>query len=157
MKKTLFLLTLFYSSFGFGQSDFVGSGGNATGAGGTVSYSIGQMAYEFASGSNGNVSQGVQQAFEVFLSVPDVNPSIIASLYPNPASSTVTLAMDISQIDPKTTYEITDVNGRILREGKVSNNETNIEVGTLPEAIYFFNVISSQNRIKSFKLLKNNN
>lgn len=154
MKKTLFLLTLFYSILGFSQSDFVGSGGNATGAGGTASYSIGQMAYEYASGSNGNVSQGVQQAFEVFLSIPDVNPSITASLYPNPATSTVTLAIDFSQIDPKTTYEITDVNGRILRGGKVSSNKTTIEVGELPKAIYFFNVISAQNRIKSFKLLK---
>ena len=48
----------------YGQQAVLGGGGEATGSGGTVSYSIGQIAYT-SKGAGGTVSEGVQQAFEV--------------------------------------------------------------------------------------------
>jgi hypothetical protein len=43
------------------QESVNGSGGDATGTGGTSSYSIGQVVYTTATGTNGSVAQGVQQ------------------------------------------------------------------------------------------------
>jgi len=41
------------------------SGGNATGTGGTVSYSVGQVFYTINTGTTGFIVQGVQQPFEI--------------------------------------------------------------------------------------------
>ena len=43
------------------QQAYLTAGGNINGAGGSVSYSVGQTAYMFNTGANGNVQQGVQQ------------------------------------------------------------------------------------------------
>lgn len=45
----------------YAQQNIVASGGQATGAGGTVSYSIGQMDYISVTGAGGSITQGVQQ------------------------------------------------------------------------------------------------
>ena len=60
-KKLLFCTVLLLLSIGAlqAQEAVLSAGGNATGNGGSVSYSIGQVAYT-ASGTNGTVTQGVQ-------------------------------------------------------------------------------------------------
>ena len=47
------------------QQAIVPIGGDAIGASGQISYSIGQIAYTTYEGSTGSVSQGVQQPFEI--------------------------------------------------------------------------------------------
>ena len=41
------------------------TGGNASGSGGTVTYSVGQIVYATNTGTNGSVAQGVQQTYEI--------------------------------------------------------------------------------------------
>ena len=43
------------------QDAIANSGGNATGSNGTVSYTVGQVAYTSQTGASGSVAQGVQQ------------------------------------------------------------------------------------------------
>ena len=62
----LFAISLSTSVFLAQESANV-SGGEATGSGGTVSYTIGQVAYTNHTGTNGNINQGVQQPYEIYL------------------------------------------------------------------------------------------
>ena len=48
------------------QESPTAAGGEATGSGGTASYSIGQVVYTTNTGTNGSVAQGVQQPFVIF-------------------------------------------------------------------------------------------
>jgi hypothetical protein len=67
-------------------------GGNASSSGGSVSFSIGQIAYTTVSGIAGSVSQGAQQAFEIFSvgsNETALNISLIA--FPNPTADNLTL------------------------------------------------------------------
>ena len=41
------------------------SGGEATGEGGTVNYTVGQVAYDTHTGTTGSVAEGVQQPYEI--------------------------------------------------------------------------------------------
>lgn len=65
-KKTVALLLL-----GFGittaqaQQATTATGGNASGSGGPVAYSVGQVVYTTNTSSNGSVAQGVQQPYEI--------------------------------------------------------------------------------------------
>jgi hypothetical protein len=42
------------------------AGGNATGTGGTVSFSVGQINYTTNIGTGGSACQGVQQPYEIY-------------------------------------------------------------------------------------------
>ena len=42
-------------------------GGDATGSGGSVSYSVGQVVYTTNKGTNGSVVEGVQQPYEILV------------------------------------------------------------------------------------------
>ncbi|MCX6272178.1 MAG: carboxypeptidase-like regulatory domain-containing protein [Bacteroidetes bacterium] len=65
MKKTILFLGCCLLGWGstslLAQQGFVSTGGQATGAGGTVSFSIGQVDYLSAAGNNGTIIQGLQQ------------------------------------------------------------------------------------------------
>jgi hypothetical protein len=63
----IFITTLIMAFNGLllnAQSSTLASGGEGTGPGGTVSFSIGQLAVETVLGSQGSVSPGVQQTHE---------------------------------------------------------------------------------------------
>jgi len=157
MKHILFLISFFISALGFGQKDVVASGGDATGSGGSVSYSIGQVAYQTVTGSSGVITQGVQQPFEIYpLASPEFDASFSATLYPNPTATSVILLLDIAKTGLGLNYELTDITGKILHTGRINSNETTIDVERFPEACYFVNIIDSNKRVKTFKLLKNN-
>ena len=156
MKHILFLISLLTTA-SYAQRGNVASGGNASGSGGSVSYSVGQVAYRSVSGTNGNINQGVQQPFEIFaLSTTELDASFAAMLFPNPASVSVILSIDLIKEGAAFDFELTDVTGKRLRSGKATTNETIIDVEGLSEATYFLNVMDSGKRVKTFKLLKRN-
>jgi Secretion system C-terminal sorting domain len=158
MKSSLFLVFF----FGFlipkvhSQNAVVGAGGNATGTGGKVSYSIGQITYTFASGSNGSVSQGMQQPFEISTLGNDNFPNITLemSVYPNPTANNVTLKIaDFST--ENLSYQLFDVTGKQISESKITSYEISIVMENLTASIYFLNIIDANKTIKTFKIIKN--
>lgn len=68
MKKKLLYLLLLVGFTSQAQVATVSSGGNATGAGGSLSYSIGQIIYTTNSGSTFTSAQGVQQPTDAAVS-----------------------------------------------------------------------------------------
>lgn len=57
-----------------GQSTIPATGGNATGSGGSVSYTAGQATYQTSEGTTGTVAQGVQQPYEI--SMENYTPAV---------------------------------------------------------------------------------
>jgi hypothetical protein len=60
MKKTFILLFFAYSFTVLGQTSLNTSGGGISNASGSISYCIGQVAYQSVTNTSGSVSQGVQ-------------------------------------------------------------------------------------------------
>ena len=146
-----------FSMASFAQKNTVTSGGEATGSGGTVSYSIGQIDYTQQSGSNGNVNQGLQQPYEIFIVGIDDNKEISLEmvLYPNPTDSDIKLKIDQAFVG-NLTYQLFDLNGRQLVNEKIINAVTSIRTSTLSSATYFLHVSDETQVIKTFKIIKNN-
>ena len=161
MKQKLLQLTFLWLFTGGltalnAQETVVVSGGDATGSGGVASYSIGQMVYSATTGSNGSVAQGVQQAFEISttLGIGDnfINLSFIAS--PNPTTDVLTLKIgNFNQNNMK--YAPFDIQGRLLIQQKIQQENTDISTENLAPAIYFLKIINQNIIIKIFKILKN--
>jgi hypothetical protein len=132
------------------------SGGDATGSGGTVAYSIGQVVYTTNIGSNGSLSQGVQQAYEIFnLGIKGTNLKISLTAFPNPTVDKLTL--QLSGYDNEwLSYQLYDAQGKLLNTGTVTAQQTLISMSSLPPATYFMDLITYENKkIESFKIIKN--
>jgi Secretion system C-terminal sorting domain len=131
------------------------TGGNASGSGGTVSYTVGQVVYSSNTGSNGSVAQGVQQPFEISVvtTIEEAKGISLCMAYPNPTTDYVVLKIDG---DIKTEYiaSLFDINGKLLESRKIKGNETIIVMDNLVSAVYFLKVINNNKEVKTFKIIK---
>jgi len=161
MKKFNVALVAF-CLFGFGttgqaQNSIPASGGNASGSGGTVSYSIGQVVYTNYTGTNGSVAQGVQQPYEISVVTGIVEAKDISleiDVYPNPATDFVKLKIENYEVK-NLRYQLYDINGSLLKDNKVEGNETSISMQNLLPSVYFLKITDNNKVIKTFKIIKN--
>jgi opacity protein-like surface antigen len=98
MKKSIaFAFLAFSLSTVSAQTRVNATGGNASGSGGSASYSVGQVAYQTKTGSSGSVAEGVQQPYEISV-VSGIEKAIGISLsvsaYPNPTTDFLQLKVE---------------------------------------------------------------
>jgi len=132
------------------------SGGEASGSGGAVSYTIGQVFYSSNSGSSGIVTEGVQQPAEILV-ITGITKTYIrlkVSVFPNPAKLFVILKVDDEKIE-KLSYQLYDIDGKLLIAKNVTDSETSIDISMLKPSVYFLKVINGNREEKSFKIIKN--
>jgi Secretion system C-terminal sorting domain len=158
-KQTYYLIVIFlFNLWGIqAQEAILSTDGNATGSGGTSSYSVGLIFYTTIIGSNGSMAQGLQQPFEIsgVLGVDDlsgINLNLLA--YPNP--TTDFLYLTVTQVDYKNlSYQLFDINGRLLAHKKLENNSSKITMKQFPSAMYFLKIFDNQKLVRLFKIIKN--
>jgi opacity protein-like surface antigen len=142
------------------QEAIPASGGNATGNGGTVSFSVGQVVYTTNTGTNGSVAQGVQQPYEISVVTGLATANGIElqySVYPNPTLDLLTLRMDVS-ISPSLqsmSYQLFDMNGKPLEYRKITDVVTSIKMSGLPMATYYLKISENNTVVKTFIIIKN--
>lgn len=148
--------------FGFGtiiqaQNTIPTSGGDASGSGGSVSYTGGQIVYTTNTSSNGSVSQGVQQPYEISV-VTEVeeakNISLEIVVYPNPATDFIKLKIENYDVQ-NLRYQLYDINGSLLQGNKIVGNETSIVMSNYVSATYFLKMTDNNKVVKTFKIIKN--
>lgn len=138
------------------QSAIVASGGDVSSNAGSVSYSIGQVAYVGVSNTNGSVSQGVQQTYQVTtvgILLADADFSL--SVFPNPTTNQITLEVG-SYNNQLLNYVLVDTEGKLIQANKVLDKQTNIDMNSLPTASYMMEVYEDNKKVQSFKILKVN-
>lgn len=152
--KKIILFLLFSSNYLFAQQSVNSSGGNGFGGGGSLSFSLGQIDYVHANGSNGSVSQGVQQPFEFFVlgtnEIPEITLEL--SIYPNPT-------VDILYIKNKNIalefiYQLFDVTGKLIASSTKMVQQDQIDVSSFQSGTYILNIKTNNNASKSYKIIK---
>jgi hypothetical protein len=154
IRKLLIPLVLFACTFvnANAQSETVVAGGDASGSGGSVSYTVGLTNYESHSSSSGTVSEGLQHPIEILVLSTVEHPGIEvnASVYPNPTQDHLTITSNESDL----TYSLSDSNGKLVREKKISGTETTFSTSVLAAGTYFLKITKDNSEIKSFKIIK---
>jgi len=137
------------------QQATTASGGDASGSGGTVAYSVGQVVYTTNTDASGTVSQGVQQPYEIFtVGIKETELNILLSVFPNPTAYNLTLQIS-DYNNEKLSYQLFDMQGKLLNNGQVIAQQVQINTANLPPATYFINVVNQENKkIQSFKIIK---
>jgi hypothetical protein len=185
LKSVIFhiFFLLYFCTKSYSQKTILSSGKDASGSGGSVSYSIGQVTYLFNTGNAGSEAQGIQQPYEIsvvqviknanILKIDNSYPiefssSAIASddnekfinlkcvAYPNPTIDILTLTVEfIEKGNINLKYQLFDLNGKLIESKKIENNSTNIEMYHLVPAIYILSVIKGNKSVKTFQIIKN--
>ena len=138
----------------FAQSDIVPAGGTATGEGGTVTFTVGQIAVQSQGEGGITLSEGVQQPYEIQTIGIDNYPDITlnAVVYPNPTRGNVQLTMNNVQLEGE--VRVLDANGKLLFVKKIEGETTDIPMSDLAAGTYFVNVVNGKQVLKSFKVVK---
>jgi hypothetical protein len=161
MKQQRKILSIFFL-LGFcvaivqGQQTIPAAGGNASGSGGSVSYTVGQTLCSTISGSNGTVVQGVQQPFEISVVTAIRNTediSLKCLVYPNPTGGITKLVFESPDFD-NLRYRLFDINGVLLQDKAVEKREEEISLENLSSSVYFLKVLKDNLEVKVFKIVK---
>lgn len=153
MKRLTSIIFLLLINFTFAQKSVVASGGKATGTGGTASFSVGQVSYKSPEGNI--VSDGVQQPYEIqTLGKSDFTTiELTMKVYPNPTIDELKLKITDQDLNDLS-YILIDSAGKTLSSEKINIEESSINMKEYTTGIYFLNVLSKNEKIKSFKILK---
>lgn len=132
------------------------SGGEASGTGGTSSYSIGQVIYTTLTGITGSVAQGVQQPFDisVITGFEEKGITLHYVVYPNPTANFLILEVENHKTE-KLSYQLYDISGKLLESNKINTNKTTIDMSHLVAAVYLIRTMDGDKEIKTFRIIKN--
>jgi hypothetical protein len=129
---------------------------NASGSGGTVAYSIGQVFYTTNTGTDGAVAEGVQQLYEISVvtgleEAKSINLSV--SVYPNPTTDFLQLKVEFKTLKDLS-FQLFDLQGKLLQSEKLSGTLTQIDMSSYMPSTYFVKVVQSNKEVKTFKIIK---
>lgn len=157
MKQIISLLFLFGITISgiFAQEVVSASGGESSGSGGTISYTVGQVVYGSNTGTNGTVTQGVQQAYEIYVTtgINETGINLSVSVYPNPTTNYLNLKIENFELSTLN-FQLFDMQGKLLQTQKVTGNETQIDMSNYVPSTYFVRIINQNQSIKEFKIIK---
>ena len=156
---TFIVFLLCYAGAAFAQSAIVPVGGDAQSNGGSVSYTVGQIAVQTSANSNGSVSvaEGVQQPYEIQTVGVDNYPQIFlnAVVYPNPTENLAQLQLNGFEIPSGGLRAILyDGNGKMLQNLTVSDDLTSFQIGHYATGTYYLEVRDGKRVLKTFKVIR---
>ena len=153
LQTVLCVSCMVFSFVTHGQSAIITSGGDASSAAGSISFSIGQVADEHYDASGVRISEGVQQPYEFFtVSISEALADVTLSIFPNPTMSTVSIQMGTFQ--DGLSVSIFDLQGSLLYEAPLQNVITPIDMQSWAAASYIVRVKNTQNTSSEYLVVK---
>lgn len=158
MRNTCFLLVilLFTMFSSFAQEAIIPAGGDGSGSGGSVAFSVGQILYTSSGGESDELTHGVQQPYEISVIIglekfKEIGLSL--STFPNPVTDLLILKVE-SAIWKDLNFQMYSGDGKILISDKLVNSETNIDMSTLAPGLYLLKVSMEKDPVRTFKVIK---
>lgn len=153
----LIIILIYFPTSIWSQNGIPSSGGDFSGTGGSVSFSIGQLFFNTYSGSNGTLSEGVQQPYEisVVIGIEEAYGITLDFLaFPNPTHDALTVKVN-NYNTTDLSYQLFDIKGNIIEFKEINENDAIIYMGLYTPGIYFVRVLCKNSEIKLFKIIKN--
>lgn len=140
------------------QQTTLTAGGDASGSGGKMSYSVGQALYSAGDGSTTSLAGGVQQPYEITVVTGSLEASVIklgCFIHPNPTLDFVKLSIDDRKYEIKDlTYSLFQAEGKLLETHCINSHETQINMSKYIIATYYLKIKQGTKEIKTFKIIK---
>lgn len=158
IEKLVVLLAVAFLSTGLAQAQqsTTAGGGDATGSGGTMAYSIGQVVFTSNATRAGIKSRGVQHAYEtvtVGIIQAELNTSL--TVFPIPVTDYLTLKI-IDYNEKKLSYSLYDMHGRVVLFDQIVRQLTEINMLNMAAESYSLVVFSDGQVVKNMQIIKTN-
>ena len=158
LKKTVTIVLIFISHYGFTQHSVVSSGSSVVSNQGSFSFSIGQILTSQNLSSSASVfgesivlSHGVQQ---VFLQRCSENEKVEILATPNPSDGQFTINL-INWDEKEINLNIYDALGKNVFAGNIQNDQTKLNLSNLSSGVYIISLGYNCGTLSAFKLLIN--
>ena len=158
LKKTVTIVLIFISHYGFTQQSVVSSGSSVVSNQGSFSFSIGQILTSQNLSSSASVfgesivlSHGVQQ---VFLQRCSENEKVEILATPNPSDGQFTINL-INWDEKEINLNIYDALGKNVFAGNIQNDQTKLNLSNLSSGVYIMSLGYNCGTLSTFKLLIN--
>lgn len=136
------------------QQSPVTAGNVATGTGGSVSWSLGQVFASAQESNTANLNQGVQQPYEIFVvSSSEEAAHLAVRVFPNPTLHQLTLQLD-AQPEAGMYCRLTDLQGRTVYQQEVTAINTDISADALTPGTYLLTIGLETKFLHTFKIIK---
>ena len=157
-KKTITIVLIFISHYGFAQQSVVSSGSSVVSNQGSFSFSIGQILTSQKLSSSASMfgesillSHGVQQ---VFLQPCGENEKVEILATPNPSDGQFTINL-INWDEKEINLNIYDALGKNVYAGNIQNDQTKLNLSNLSSGVYIMSLGYHCGTLSTFKLLIN--
>lgn len=159
MKIKIFLallgLSINYSSHA--QQGIVVTGADVTnGSNQSVTYSVGQLDYAVANGSNGTAYAGLQQPFEIsdLTDIKNIGETLKMKLYPNPALDKLIIENETPSKSLLKAKLISSA-GKLISTQALNGTSNEIAVSGLNPGAYLVEIRDqNENKIKTYSIIK---
>lgn len=138
------------------QESINATGGDASGSGGSMSYTVGQLVYQTHFETSYSVAQGVQQPYEISVvtaieEAKGINLSVVA--YPNPTTDYLILEVKDFELS-NLHFQLYDMSGKLLQSEKITGSQTSIVMRSLLPSTYIVKVVQNNKEVTTFKIIK---
>jgi predicted Fe-Mo cluster-binding NifX family protein len=99
------------------------------------------------------LTQGFNQGFLIITAINDLKNTTV-SIQPNPTSDFAIIKLDDQNLS-NAQYTLTDINGKVIQQNKIENKQTSVSFQDLANATYFIQVLTNNQKTKTFKIIKN--
>ena len=158
LKKTVTIVLIFISHYGFAQQSVLSSGSSVVSNQGSFSFSIGQILTSQKLSSSASMfgesillSHGVQQ---VFLQPCGENEKVEILATPNPSDGQFTINL-INWDEKEINLNIYDALGKNVFAGNIQNDQTKFNLSYLSRGVYIMSLGYHCGTLITFKLLIN--
>lgn len=154
--KNIIIIT--FAQLGFAlnaQSGFVATGGNTVDIGGSASFTMALLDYQFVNRASGSSSEGIQH---IFIKKPILrifsmqNDGVL--IYPNPLFDNLNVFVP-NTLDIILNYELYSMLGQRIKSGQFTKGENKINVQNLTTGHYLLKLQKEGNEVIVQNLFKN--
>lgn len=150
-KYTLLFFSFFLLLTATAQEVISTQGDSYSNSSANIDFTIGEVVINTVSNASNDLTQGFHQTNWKFVGLEDHAPTFEVSVFPNPASSLLTIkAVAFENV----TYMLYDANGKIVSQDKLTAELTSIPVSHLATGNYSLVLQHEQQLLKTVKLIK---
>lgn len=130
------------------------AGTTTTTTGGSVSYTVGEIAVQTTEAATVSSFEGVQQAYEIYkVGVTELALGSSIDVYPNPTNDRLTL--NTTNLNKTLSYELYDSQGKLKQECASFSDGYTLSMTEFVNAVYYLKIFSDNQPIQTFKIIKN--
>lgn len=154
MKILIGLILICFSFHSNGQQVIGAAGTTTTTSGGSVSYTVGEIAIQTTETATVSSFEGVQQAYEIYkVGVTELALGSSIDVYPNPTNDRLTLKT--KNLNKNLSYELYDSQGKQIHKCASFSDGHTLSMTEFVNAVYYLKIFSDNQPIQTFKIIKN--